>query len=134
MIDGIVGGNNFRTGDWQGYYGTDVSFTVDLGTIQTISAVHLGALQEVGPWIWMPVLATFEASTDGEKFVEIGRMYSPMTVEDDRPMHGQFSCYQSTKCRFVRITAKNRGIVPDWHPGAGYPSWMFFDEIEIVTP
>jgi predicted alpha-1,2-mannosidase len=134
LIDGIVGGNNFRTGDWQGYYGTDVSFTVDLGTIQTISAVHLGALQEVGPWIWMPVLATFEASTDGEKFVEIGRMYSPMTVEDDRPMHGQFSCYQSTKCRFVRITAKNRGIVPDWHPGAGYPSWMFFDEIEIVTP
>lgn len=134
LIDGIAGGNNFRTGDWQGYYGTDVSFTVDLGTTKTISAVHLGALQEVRPWIWMPELATFEASTDGEKFVEIGRMYSPMTVEDDRPMHGQFSCYQSTKCRFVRITAKNRGIVPDWHPGAGYPSWMFFDEIEIVTP
>ncbi|MBI1266674.1 MAG: glycoside hydrolase family 92 protein [Cryomorphaceae bacterium] len=134
LIDGIVGGNNFRTGDWQGYYGTDVSFTVDLGTTKTISAVHLGTLQEVGPWIWMPEVVTFEASLDGINFIEIGRMYSPMTVEDERAMHGPFSCYETTRCRYIRLNARNRGLVPDWHPGAGYPSWMFFDEIEIVTP
>jgi hypothetical protein len=30
-VDGLRGGHDFRTGEWQGYQGQDVNATVDLG-------------------------------------------------------------------------------------------------------
>jgi hypothetical protein len=33
------------------------------------------------------------------------------------------------KIRYIKITAKYPGTIPDWHPGAGNASWMFADEI-----
>jgi hexosaminidase len=36
-----------------------------------------------------------------------------------------------TRARFVRITARNGGRLPAWHPGAGRPSWVFADEIVV---
>jgi hypothetical protein len=31
--------------------------------------------------------------------------------------------------RFLRVQARNFGPLPDWHPGAGEPAWLFVDEI-----
>jgi len=33
--------------------------------------------------------------------------------------------------RYVRITARNYGVIPDWHPGSGGHAWIFVDEILI---
>ena len=33
--------------------------------------------------------------------------------------------------RYVRVTARNVGVCPAWHPGAGGKAWMFSDEIVI---
>jgi len=27
--------------------------------------------------------------------------------------------------------AKNRGVCPAWHPGAGQKAWLFVDEIAV---
>jgi hypothetical protein len=35
------------------------------------------------------------------------------------------------EARFVRIKARNVGICPDWHPGAGGKAWLFVDEIVV---
>ena len=34
LIDGIDGGNDFRTGEWQGYWGTDMVARIDLGAVE----------------------------------------------------------------------------------------------------
>ena len=34
-------------------------------------------------------------------------------------------------CRYVRVVAKNYGIIPSGKPGAGNPAWLFVDEIEV---
>ena len=35
------------------------------------------------------------------------------------------------KARYVKIAAKNLGVCPAWHPGAGGKAWLFMDEIII---
>jgi len=37
----------------------------------------------------------------------------------------------SCKARFVRVRASNFGTIPEWHPGAGYPAFIFIDEITV---
>jgi hypothetical protein len=38
---------------------------------------------------------------------------------------------QAVKARYVKVKARNFGPIPEWHPGAGYPSFIFIDEITI---
>ncbi|MCD6347789.1 MAG: hypothetical protein J7L96_10250, partial [Bacteroidales bacterium] len=33
--------------------------------------------------------------------------------------------------RYIRIKAKNRGVCPVWHKGAGGKAWLFADELII---
>jgi hexosaminidase len=33
--------------------------------------------------------------------------------------------------RYVRVTAKNAGIIPDGQPGAGNKAWLFVEEIVV---
>ena len=47
LIDYMRGGNNFRTGTWQGYQGQDLNAVVDLGGIKSISTLGIGFLQDV---------------------------------------------------------------------------------------
>jgi hypothetical protein len=35
------------------------------------------------------------------------------------------------KIRYLHVVAKNRGICPDWHKGAGEPAWIMVDEIWV---
>ena len=49
---------------------------------------------------------------------------------------GQFKECISVDCygemaRYIKIKAKNRGPVPDWHEAAGSKSWLFIDEIIV---
>jgi hypothetical protein len=37
----------------------------------------------------------------------------------------------SSGTRFIHIVAKNIGVCPLWHVGAGEPAWLFCDEILI---
>ena len=35
------------------------------------------------------------------------------------------------KARYVRVRARNMGLCPDWHKGAGHKAWIFADEIVV---
>jgi predicted alpha-1,2-mannosidase len=132
LIDRIRGPENFRTGSWQGYYGVDLDAVVDLGSVGRINELTTGFLQDVGSWIFMPSEVEYAVSADGDSFQVVG------TVENDIPeqLRGavlkDFALrFPASAARFVRVRAKNRGVCPPWHPGAGNPAWIFADEIVI---
>jgi hypothetical protein len=105
---------------------------IDLGDEQEISSVGGSFLQDVRSWIWMP--STFEVyvSADGVQFNQ-GAMVRNQVATDNydsqetADMEVQFST--PIKGRYIMITARNAGPVPDWHPGAGGKSWVFCDEV-----
>ncbi len=134
LIDQLKGTANFRTGFWQGYYGKDVEVIVDLGKWQPVKSISIGALQDIKSWIWFPSeIELWVAGSMYGHFKEIGKVendfadneYGAFTKEFVRTMNSPVNC------RYIKIKIKNYGLCPEWHLGAGNPTWLFLDEITV---
>jgi hypothetical protein len=38
---------------------------------------------------------------------------------------------EAQTARYLKVSAKNIGICPSWHKGAGEKAWIFADEIVV---
>ncbi len=131
LIDGVRGGNDFRTGEWQGYRDQDLVLLIDLGRPQKLNRVGLSVLQDQKSWIWLPSEVTISVSANQ-------RQWSSATVthDVDRQVEGSITRelwrpLVGRKVRYIAITARNAGVCPDWHPGKGGTTWIFADEVLI---
>jgi hypothetical protein len=131
LIDGLRGGSDFRTGDWQGFSGVDVDATIDLGAEREITQLRVGFLQDQRSWIWFPEEVRFSASSDGKEFRELGVMTNKEDEHDETARSLVYVVNAKTRARYVRVVGRNRGTCPAWHPGAGHPAWLFADEIGL---
>ena len=131
MIDRLKGSNNFRTGSWQGYQGQDVEAIVDLGRIEEISTVSAGFLQDNRSWIWFPERVTFYTSADGKNFTLLKTIKNDFSTKQEGSFTKEFAAKTKISTRYIKMVAKNFGVCPDWHLGAGGRSWLFIDEITI---
>jgi len=132
LINFVKGSDDFRTGNWQGYEGADLEAVVDLGVIQPVKKLSLGCIQDQGAWIFMPMDVTWWISQDGQDFTKVTTLVNDTDEHTDGPVTKEFAVdLKNQKCRFVKVVAKNRGICPAWHPGAGNKAWLFADEITI---
>ncbi|MFO7916432.1 MAG: GH92 family glycosyl hydrolase [Candidatus Krumholzibacteriales bacterium] len=132
LIDGIRGGEDFRTGLWQGYQGVDLDAVVDLGKVRDISSISAGFLQNQGSWIFLPVRVEYFISENGEDFKRVASLSHNVSPEREGAVTREFSAYGlDARGRYVKILAHNMGICPDWHLGRGRPAWIFADEVVI---
>ena len=132
LIDGIKGGNEFRTGDWQGFYGTDIQAEVRFDEPRNLSMFGVSAIRDQKSWIFYPAQVDIEISTDGSSFEKL----SPISIQsadptDKNPDNMQFiiESNKSTTVKAIRYTIKNPGVCPDWHLGKGNKTWVFLDEL-----
>jgi predicted alpha-1,2-mannosidase len=134
LIDGIQGNEEFRTGDWQGFYGFDVKAEIQFKEPKTDFVVSVGMLEDLKSWIFYPEAITIEISKDGINFVEYKtkrlvlastQYRQPGTHRTEMPIEVK----ETVKA--IRVVVKNVGNCPTWHLGAGNPSWIFLDEIVI---
>jgi predicted alpha-1,2-mannosidase len=133
LVDGLRGGNDFRTGEWQGFLDQDVLATIDLGKVMKVGRIALSALQDEKSWIWLP--ADVEIVTSINQ-----RQWSSTTVthDVDRRTKGPilrelWTPKLDRRVRYIKIIARNAGPCPEWHPGKGGKSWIFVDEV-LVEP
>jgi predicted alpha-1,2-mannosidase len=132
LIDGIRGGENFRTGAWQGYYAQDVEFVVDLSDPKTVSYMALGCLQDQNSWIFMPQQVDFFLSADGQNYQNVGSVKNSVPEDAEGAVIKDFEVkIKSATARYVKIAAKNFGKCPAWHAGAGKDTYFFVDEMVI---
>ncbi|MCK4549141.1 MAG: glycoside hydrolase family 92 protein, partial [Candidatus Krumholzibacteria bacterium] len=132
LIDRVRGGDNFRTGMWQGYRGTDLVAVVDLSKTRKVRSIAAGFLQETGSWIFLPEKVVFEVSKDGKKYVKVAELTHAIPQDLEGSVTRNFmESGINRRVRYIRMTAKNAGLLPEWHPGAGHPSWLFADEIMV---
>jgi len=133
LIDFLEGTENFRTGYWQGYYGTDFAAVVDLGEKSSISYISLGALQDIKSWIWYPKFVTISYSDDGVTFTNSIEIPNSFPSDEYGAFNRKFDIVHTKpiNTRYVKIEAVGFGKCPDWHLGSGNDSWMFLDEITI---
>lgn len=131
LIDRLKGSNNFRTGFWQGYQGQDVEVIVDLGSIEDVSKISAGFLQDNRSWIWYPEKVDFYVSNNGKSFSHIKSIKNEFSLRTEGSFIQDLGLETNIKTRYIKMVAKNFGVCPEWHLGVGGKSWIFIDEITI---
>ncbi|MCC6280967.1 MAG: GH92 family glycosyl hydrolase [Saprospiraceae bacterium] len=132
LIDGIRGGDDFRAGEWQGFEGRNLDMVIDLGKKQKINRLTAHFLQDENAWIFFPTTVQFEISDDGEHFSPAGAVACPVAPTEKGALQYDFQVSLSDiKARYVRVIGVSQGQCPPWHKGAGYPCWVFADEVVI---
>ncbi len=134
LIDGIRSTKNYRTGSWQGYYGTDLVATVDLGSQKRISSVSVNFLRDQGAWIFYPTEVQCLVSRDNKTF----QMLSSQKInseEENSIINIKTVVFNLNNSiyKYVKIIAKKLEAIPEWHIGRDMDvkSWIFVDEISI---
>ena len=132
LVNGIAGSkHNFRDGQWQGFYGTDIDIVIDLGEKTKFSELSSSYFQYHLSWILLPKSIEYLISNNGEKFSRIfykDQICNPMK---EGKFKEQFSYRGEQSARYIRLKAKNYGTLPKQHPAAGSNSWVFIDEFII---
>ncbi|MBD3178513.1 MAG: glycoside hydrolase family 92 protein, partial [Candidatus Latescibacteria bacterium] len=132
LIDGMRGGEDFRTGMWQGFQGISLDAVVDLGEIQRIESISTGFLQDQRSWIFMPQKVEYYISEDGEDFTGVASLANSVSPRREGAVIRNFvKSGIGIRGRYLRVFAENIGICPDWHPGRGKRAWIFADEIVV---
>ena len=131
LVDGIEGGNQFQTGDWQGFWEDDIHGQIDLSQVMRVKEVRIGALRDIRPWIYLPQRIDLEWSQDGQLWKPFGSAVHSVDQSKDEPIRHNFIIRNNVDARFLRFKVKNHGLLPQGHLGVGNPSWTFLDEISI---
>jgi hexosaminidase len=110
----------------------DIEAVVDLGRIKRIRQLSVGFLQDNNAWIFMPEKVEYSLSKDGKQFSVDAVVPNVIPHRQGGIIRKDFKAVISpTRARYVRIKAKNTGVCPSWHKGAGGKAWIFADEIII---
>ena len=131
LTDGAMGSDSFGDGAWLGFQVPEVTVTVDLLEPQEVSRVTFRNNIYTYSWLFDPKSVDVETSTDGKDFRRVAGIEIPMLKEHTIKIAKHEIGFDKTKARYVRLRFKTVDKMPSWHLGAGYPSFIFIDEIGI---
>lgn len=132
LLDGIKGSGSFADGRWQGFQGQDLDIEIDLKKSMPIQSISIDCMQNSYSWIELPSDVNIYSSADGNNFTLL------KTIDHNIPLDakGQFTytfmaSFENLNTRYLKVIAKNSGLLPPWHHAAGGESFIFADEIVI---
>jgi hexosaminidase len=132
LTNGMRGTLNFRDGLWQAFEQDDLEAIIDLEKLTLIQRITVGFLQNSGSWIFFPTGVEYAVSDDGKAFQTLAALTPDISPKQQDAIIKDFAFeLRHVSARYVRVRAKNVGICPVWHPGAGGKAWIFVDEIMI---
>jgi predicted alpha-1,2-mannosidase len=133
LLDGILGTENWRKGDWQGYQSQDFEAVVDLQEAKDITEISARFLQDQRSWIVMPTKVEYFISEDNVNFMYFGSVNNTLDpkIEENIILNFIANETKSKKARYVKVIAKNFGKLPEWHQGFGGDAFIFVDEITV---
>jgi hypothetical protein len=132
LTDGRFGTTNFQNGEWQGFEGTDLEAVIDLTKPTPLNYLSIGFLNDPNVWIFLPSEVVFSVSDDGKHFKRVADIVNDIPGTNTEQMIKKFSAkVDVASARYLKISAKNIGICPAWHKGAGEKAWIFTDEVTV---
>ncbi len=136
LVNGVLGSEEWRSGDWQGYQNQDFEAVVDLGQKVELNSIGARFLQDTRAWILMPTEVEYFVSNNGKDFKSVAKVgqFFPDTILNTTVVPLNL-LIKKQKARFIKVKAKNYGALPPWHQGYpfGGTAFIFIDEI-LVNP
>jgi predicted alpha-1,2-mannosidase len=131
LLDGILGTENWRKGDWQGYQGQDFEAVIDLKKEVALHSIAATFLQDSRSWILMPTKVEYYVSNDNINFALAGTVDNTLDPKETENKIRNFNLNKELKAKYIKIKASNFGKLPEWHQGFGGDAFIFIDEITI---
>ena len=130
LVNGIQNEKGLdRKNEFLGFEGNDCEVIIDLGSEIEITSLTVNALKSRSSWIWEPKVVDAWESLDGLNWLPF-KKERKITSFNNEKVRAEIS-FLPTTVRFVKVLVKNFGTIPASNPGAGNPSWLFVDEIEV---
>jgi hypothetical protein len=104
---------------------------VDLKKPSNLQQIGLNCLQDVRAWILFPPEVSFYRSDDQQHWTLIGTVKNKIENTHDAKAIQCFLLKKPCKASYLKIVAKNAGLLANWHEGKGNPSILFMDELLI---
>jgi len=132
LVDGVNGSVNFNDGKWLGYNGNDADVVIDLGAIKQIGKISSGYLSDINSFIFLPESVEYSVSKNGKDFTPVEEIKNEINQNENSAFTKSFaSSLKNISARYIQVKAKNIGVCPQWHKGAGEKAWIFIDEITV---
>lgn len=132
LIDGIMGNENWRVGNWQGFPG-DFEAIIDLQKVKTVKSLLISCLEDVRAWIFFPKSFEIYISEDGENYEQYIAFDGIESEKSEEAKLHVFIAKGESTGRYLKIKVNNYGKLPVWHVSAGQQAWLFMDEISVVA-
>jgi len=135
LVDGKLGTLDFKDGNWQGFWGNDAVVKIEFDSVLSSKEISVHFYQYNNSWIFIPQELSILHSNDGTNWSRFGPEKTNSTSNPKK--RGKFTEELSVKSdnaiqfKYLKVSAKNIGIVPDWHEAAGSDAWIFMDEIIV---
>jgi hexosaminidase len=120
---------------WLAYIQRDFEAVIDLGAAIRIRQLGITCMQQVFHGMYLPEEVEFAVSADNITFIPAGTAKSEVAPAAEGPLTRALltDTPEATHGRYVRVRARNRGIIPAGLEGAGGKAWLMVDEI-LVNP
>jgi len=129
LVNGIYSNKGLSYPDWLGWVGDDLEATIDLGKTTSFDSVRVHTVNQNGSWIYLPQYVEVLSSKDGNNFNSVGK--SSTFLSDTLTMGWITVPTPKQSSRFIKLVAKNYGVIPEGQAGAGNKAWLFADEIQV---
>lgn len=129
LVNGVYSNKGLSYPDWLGWVGDDLEAIIDLGKTEKFDSVRMHTLNQNGSWIYLPQYVEVFTSADGKNFTSAGK--SSVFVNDTLTMGWITVFTPKQSSRYIKIIAKNHGLIADDKPGGGNKAWLFADEIQV---
>ena len=132
LLNGAVGTNNYKDGNWQGFYGNDCDLELDFGKKEKLSSLKINFNTNPYDWILMPKRMSVYHSDNGIHY----QLFKSYDIYEEVPTSRSTIVTKTLdisglNSRFVKIIVETPGFIPQGLPGYNNPSWMFMDEIVV---
>lgn len=132
LVDGLKGGNSFKTGRWIAFVGNDMDMTIDLLQPTEISNVAISTCVAKGDWVFDARSFSVEVSDDGKTFTKVASEEYPALKESDKDgVYDHKLSFAPVTTQYVRVIASPEETLPVWHAGKGKKAFIFVDEIAV---
>ncbi|GAB2545843.1 family 20 glycosylhydrolase [Rufibacter soli] len=132
LTDGILGGEQFQEGFWQGFEKEDLELILDLEKERPLKEVSIRFLQDLNSWVFLPTQVELLVAGEDRQFRTVAKGGFPVATEQEKPLIKSFTkSLAGQPVRYLQIKAKNVGICPPGHPGAGGAAFLMTDEIIV---
>ena len=130
LLNGAVGTNNYKDGNWQGFYGNDCDIELDFGKKEKLNSLKINFITNPYDWILMPKRMSVYHSDNGIHY----QLFKSYDLYEEVPTSRSTIVTKTLdvsglNSRYVRVIIESPGFIPQGLPGYNNPSWMFMDEI-----